>query len=167
MPVNIGKDNEGCFAKWGQEGKKYYYECGNEVERNNAKNKAYKQGVAIGDLEVTDKLNDKITRIKTKYLVGKKISFDYDGTLTERSIQQLVQRLITAGGNEIYIISARSSSYELMTLGQKLGISQSHIYATGSNKEKINTIKRLGINTHYDNNPDVIKELPPNVGKLV
>jgi hypothetical protein len=47
MPVNTGKDKDGCYARWGQEGKKYHYECGNENSRKQAKAKALKQGVAI------------------------------------------------------------------------------------------------------------------------
>ena len=47
MPVNTGKDKDGCYARWGEEGKKYHYECGNENGRKQAKAKALKQGVAI------------------------------------------------------------------------------------------------------------------------
>lgn len=48
MPVKLGEDKEGCFAKFGDEGKKYHYECGNKEERKKAKRKAILQGVAIG-----------------------------------------------------------------------------------------------------------------------
>lgn len=51
MPAQTGKDNEGCFYRWGREGKKYYYECGNKDAREEAKKKAIKQGVAIGDFD--------------------------------------------------------------------------------------------------------------------
>jgi hypothetical protein len=51
MPVRISKDSDGCYARWGQEGKKYYYECGNANERAIAKDKAQKQGIAIGDFD--------------------------------------------------------------------------------------------------------------------
>jgi hypothetical protein len=57
MPVQLGSENGKCFARWGQEGAKYYYECGNEVARNAAKEKAYKQGVAIGEY-VDETFND-------------------------------------------------------------------------------------------------------------
>jgi len=50
MPVTTGQDNKGCFARWGQQ-HKYYYECGNDIARNNAKQKAEKQGVAIGEFD--------------------------------------------------------------------------------------------------------------------
>ena len=48
MPVNTGKDKDGCYARWGEEGKKYHYECGNEKEKKEAKRKAIIQGIAIG-----------------------------------------------------------------------------------------------------------------------
>lgn len=47
MPVQTGKDNKGCFARWGTKGKKYYYICGNKTSREKAKDKALKQGQAI------------------------------------------------------------------------------------------------------------------------
>ena len=50
--------------------------------------------------------------------------------------------------------------------GKELGIPESRIYATGSNKAKIEKIKELQIVTHYDNNPDVIKELG-SIGRVV
>jgi hypothetical protein len=49
MPVNLGKDKDGCFARWGKKGAKYHYECGNETQRLNARKKAIAQGVAIGE----------------------------------------------------------------------------------------------------------------------
>lgn len=47
MPVMTGKDTDGCFARWGDEGHKYYYKCGDEESRKEAKRKALKQGQAI------------------------------------------------------------------------------------------------------------------------
>lgn len=52
MPVQTGKDREGCFARWGTRGKKYYYPCGDESGLGEAKSKAYKQGQAIGYKEI-------------------------------------------------------------------------------------------------------------------
>lgn len=49
MPVKIGNDKNGCFAKWGNKGKKYYYKCGDKKSEGEAKNKAYKQGIAMGE----------------------------------------------------------------------------------------------------------------------
>lgn len=49
MPVQVGSDNNGCFARWGEQGHKYYYKCGNSIARKSAKKKALMQGVAIGE----------------------------------------------------------------------------------------------------------------------
>lgn len=48
MPVQLGRDTEGCFARWGRSGAKYHYTCGDEAERKEAKHKAHLQGVAVG-----------------------------------------------------------------------------------------------------------------------
>lgn len=47
MPVGHSKDSKGCFARWGQHGKKYYYQCRNSVMRKRADTKAGKQGAAV------------------------------------------------------------------------------------------------------------------------
>lgn len=47
MPVRFGKDSEGCYAKWGEEGAKYHYKCGDESARERAVSKAKEQGRAI------------------------------------------------------------------------------------------------------------------------
>jgi len=46
MPVEIGKDTKGCFSRWGRNGKKYYYTCGDKKALGQAKYKAYLQGLA-------------------------------------------------------------------------------------------------------------------------
>jgi len=46
MPVTTGKDSKGCYAIWGEHGKKYYYECGNAQARARARKKAQEQGRA-------------------------------------------------------------------------------------------------------------------------
>ena len=93
-----------------------------------------------------------------------KISFDFDGVLTTSKGRGKAAGLIMAK-NTVYIISARGHKDGMLKIAESLGIPESRIYATGSNKAKVEKIKELGINTHYDNNPDVIKELG-NVGKL-
>jgi soluble P-type ATPase len=93
-----------------------------------------------------------------------KISFDYDGTLSTAKGTKLAQELISKG-NTIYIISARSSRQGMLSKAKQLGISFSRVYATGSNKAKVEKVKELNIDKHYDNNIDVVNELG-NVGKL-
>lgn len=260
MPGQLGRDKEGCYSRWGNEGKKYYYECGNEEERNKAKEKAYKQGIAIGDYEL-ETYNDypqsasenacralrwveengwgscgentgkqrahqlcnrenisrdtiarmasfkrhqqhkdvpydegcgglmwdswggdeginwgqrKLDQIEKMEKINSfqelqrrvKIGFDYDDTLTKYKIRDLVKELIKAGGTEVYIVSARSQSFELYRIAQMLGIPQYRVFMMGSNEKKIEKIKELGLEKFFDNNPDVIRELP-NVGELI
>ena len=97
-----------------------------------------------------------------KFVKGDKVSFDYDQTLTTAKGQELAIKQIESGST-VYIISARNDKAGMYDLADKLGINQNNIYATGSNKAKIEKIKELGINKHYDNNADVISELG-NVG---
>lgn len=47
MPVQRGKDSNGPYYKWGQNGKRYYYSSGNTSSRTRAHHKAEKQGRAI------------------------------------------------------------------------------------------------------------------------
>ena len=91
-----------------------------------------------------------------------KISMDYDGTLSTDKGFELAKKLINEG-NTLYIISARNSIEGMLKKANELEIPHSRIYATGSNKSKIEKIKELEIDKHYDNNMDVIKELE-NIG---
>ena len=91
------------------------------------------------------------------------ISFDYDGTLSTKDGTDLAIRLIK--DNEVYIISARREKDGMINKAKEIGIPLNRVYATGSNNDKIKTIKRLNIKTHYDNNPKVIEVLG-TIGKL-
>ena len=46
MPVHRGKDSKGSYYQWGDSGKKYRYETGDDKSRKAAKAKATKQGQA-------------------------------------------------------------------------------------------------------------------------
>jgi hypothetical protein len=46
MPVHRSKDSDGPYYQWGESGKKYRYEAGNEKSRKKAKEKAKRQGRA-------------------------------------------------------------------------------------------------------------------------
>ena len=91
-----------------------------------------------------------------------KTSFDYDGTLSTEKGKQIAHRV----RDNVYIISAREDKVGMVTVAKELGIPLSRVYATGSNKAKIEKIKELGITTHYDNNPDIVKQLG-SIGKLI
>lgn len=87
-----------------------------------------------------------------------KISFDYDGTLSTAKGSELAKELISKG-DTLYIISARSNRSGMLSKAKDLGISFSRVFATGSNDAKIQKVKDLGIEKHFDNNSDVIKQL--------
>ena len=114
-------------------------------------------------LKEIDSIQQALSMVK---LAVNRVSFDFDGTLTQGNIQEIVKRLITAGGTNVYIISARDTEMGMYSIANKLGIPNSRIFATGSNEAKIAKVKQLYIDKHYDNNADVIKGLP-NVGILV
>ena len=89
---------------------------------------------------------------------GEKVSFDYDDTLSTDRGKELAKRLISEG-KVVYIISARQDVQNMLGTAKELGIPEGRVYATGSNKAKVEKVKELGITKHYDNNADVINEL--------
>jgi hypothetical protein len=93
-----------------------------------------------------------------QHFAGVKISIDYDDTLSTERGKALAKRLI-AEGDTVYIISARQDKEGMLSVAKDLGIPESRVYATGSNKAKVEKVKSLNISKHYDNNPDVVKEL--------
>jgi hypothetical protein len=152
MPVEKCQiDNQDGY-RWGPQGKCY---TGPDAE-----SKAAEQGKAIN---AAGGMAQALSIVK---LANDRVGFDYDDTLTTNNVQKIVNRLITAGGTTVYIVSARQSEIGMMSLANKLGIPNHRIFATGSNKAKVAKIKELGLNKFYDNNPDVIKELL-GVGILV
>lgn len=115
------------------------------------------QGSCIYDTE--EKANEVWRAILAsgKY-AAKKVSYDYDDTLSTEAGKEKAKRDI-AQGNIVYIISARSDKEGMIGVAKYLGIPESRIYATGSNKAKIEKIKDLGIEIHTDNNQDVIDQV--------
>ena len=93
-----------------------------------------------------------------QHFAAPKVSFDYDDTLSTDRGKEMAKRAIAAG-NTLYIISARQDKEGMLGVAKELGIPESRVYATGSNKAKVEKIKELGISKHIDNNADVIKEL--------
>lgn len=89
---------------------------------------------------------------------GEKVSIDYDDTLSTDKGFKTAEDLLEAGV-ELYIISARNDKEGMLKRAEELGIPSSRVYATGSNKSKIEKVKELGIVKHIDNNEEVIKEL--------
>jgi hypothetical protein len=100
----------------------------------------------------------------SEHLAGEKISFDYDDTFsTAKGFDRAVN--LVESGADVYIISARGEKDGMLPRANKAGILESRVYATGSNKSKVEKVKELNILIHYDNNQDVVNELP-NVGRL-
>jgi len=93
-----------------------------------------------------------------QHFAGEKISYDYDDTLSTERGKQMATNDIKNGAT-VYIISARQDKEGMLTTAKELGIPESRVYATGSNKAKVEKIIELGIAKHHDNNADVIKEL--------
>ena len=102
---------------------------------------------------------------KESFADENKISFDYDDTLTTDKGKELAKRKIEEG-KTVYIISARHSVSNMLSTAKELGIPLSRVYATGSNKAKVQKVLSLDIGTHYDNNTDVVNELK-GIGKLI
>lgn len=98
-----------------------------------------------------------------KLAITKKISFDYDTVLTNKKGFELAKELNKT--NDVYIISATHHNTNLRLKAKELGINPSHIFILKSSKQKIEKIKELKIDTHYDNNPNVVSELG-SIGKL-
>lgn len=136
MPVHKCEINGKSGFKWGQHGKCY---IGPSAEK-----KAKEQGAA----EI----------ISGYKMAQEKVSFDYDGVLSKSKYKDLAKKLIK-NGSHVYIISARSDSSNLINIAKAIGVPESRVYTTGSNKAKIEKILSLKIGTHYDNNQDVIDKL--------
>ena len=93
---------------------------------------------------------------------SKKVSFDFDDTLSTQKGQELATRLMNEG-KTIYIVTRRQSSMgrEVYNVADKLNIPHSRVYFTNG-KMKWETIKRLKIGTHYDNNQEEIDLINKN-----
>lgn len=93
---------------------------------------------------------------------SRKVSFDFDDTLSTQKGQDIALRL-KREGKTLYIITRRQSSMssEVFKVADKIGIPHSRVYFTNG-KMKWETIKRLNIGTHYDNNQDEIDLINKN-----
>jgi hypothetical protein len=88
-----------------------------------------------------------------------KVSFDFDDTLsTEEGLKLATE--YKDKGDTLYIISARNEvSSGMLERADALGIPKDRVFATGSNKAKVEKVKELQIDKHIDNNADVIADL--------
>jgi hypothetical protein len=100
---------------------------------------------------------------------AKVVSFDFDDTLSTSKGQDKAKQML-AEGYRVLIITARQSkdSKAVFEVADKLGIKRSDIYFTNG-KNKWETVKRLGVAIHYDNNQDqidLINKMTKTEGKL-
>ena len=93
---------------------------------------------------------------------GNKVSFDFDDTLSTKRGQDIAKRLISEG-KTVYIVTRRqeTASEEVYKVADELGIPKSRVYFTNG-ELKWKTIKRLGIDTHYDNNENEVNKIREN-----
>lgn len=85
--------------------------------------------------------------------VGKKVSFDYDGVLTNPKVADVFDRW-KATGDKMYIVTARQN-YMMQPVydwAKEHGIPRSQVINTNG-ADKWHTIQKLGIDKHVDNNP--------------
>ena len=94
-----------------------------------------------------------------------KISFVYDGTLTSSDGLKKFNSERN-NSNDIYIISAREKKDGILEFANNNDIKKENVFATGSNKNKIQKIKQLNIFIHYDNDPEVVENLN-GIGVLI
>jgi hypothetical protein len=92
------------------------------------------------------------------FSIGQIVSFDYDDTLNTPRGRGLALYEIQSG-SDVYIISARQNKERMYPIADELGIPHNKVFATGSNRAKIQKIKDLKVVKHYDNNEDVIDSL--------
>ena len=88
-----------------------------------------------------------------------KVSFDWDDTLSTDRGKKLFEEY-KKRGDQLYIITARSTpGSDIFQYANKMGILPNRIFATGSNKAKVEKVKELKISKHIDNNQSVIASL--------
>jgi hypothetical protein len=107
-------------------------------------------------------IKNELDSLKDMAFARKRISFDYDDTLTTPKGQDMARRYLAAG-DEIFIITARTQSnggpvYEMAT---KLGIKKENVYFTAG-KHKYMLVNRLRISKHIDNNAEELELIREN-----
>lgn len=98
-----------------------------------------------------------------------RISFDFDSTLSQESVQFLAEILSSNKNNDIFIVTARTSRVEwnkdLFSVAEYLGVFKENIYFTeGSYKWEI--LQSLGIDLHFDDDREEIKLIRKNCPKM-
>lgn len=101
--------------------------------------------------------------IKKNLFVGEKVSIDFDDTLSTDRGKELAKRLLSEG-KDLHIVTRRqerTASKEVYDVAKEVGIDRNKVHFTNG-QLKWKTLQRLGIVTHYDNNPDEINAIKVN-----
>ena len=88
-----------------------------------------------------------------------KVSFDFDDTLTQERWQKKAM-MLKEEGKTVYIVTRRQEEQNdaVYAIADKIGIPRSRVYFTNG-EDKWRTIRRLGIELHYDNNQEQIDKI--------
>ena len=100
---------------------------------------------------------------KVYSFVAEKVSIDYDDTLSTDKGKELAKKLLQEG-KDVSIITRRQSDQldEVRKVADELGIPQDKVHATDG-KLKWETIKKLGIERHIDNNSKELEAIAKNI----
>jgi hypothetical protein len=117
--------------------------------------------LAWGGDEGVEWASRKLKQLNTQF-AKKRISFDYDDTLTTAKGQDMARRFLAAN-DEIFIITARTQSNggPVYAMAEKLGIKKENVYFTAG-KHKYMLVNRLRINKHIDNNTEELQLITEN-----
>jgi hypothetical protein len=117
--------------------------------------------LAWGGDEGIEWASRKLKQINEQF-AKKRISFDFDDTLTTAKGQDMARRYLSAN-DEIFIITARTQSNggPVYSMAEKLGIKKENVYFTGG-KHKWMLVKRLRIDKHIDNNEEELQLIRDN-----
>lgn len=108
------------------------------------------------------KIKEEIDALSNMAFAKKRISFDFDDTLTTAKGQDMARRYLAAN-DEIFIITARTQSNggPVYAMAEKLGIKKENVYFTGG-KHKYMLVNRLRIDKHIDNNEEELQLIREN-----
>jgi len=95
-----------------------------------------------------------------------KVSYGYSGCITNHK-QQLQAKEYLKEGVEIFILSSREEPEGMLLIADYLGIPHDNVFATGDNDVKIEKIRELRVDVHYDTNPYVIDALGDTAEEVI
>jgi hypothetical protein len=100
---------------------------------------------------------------KVYAFVAQKVSIDYDDTLSTDRGKELAKRLLKEG-KDVSVITRRQSDQldSVYNTAKELGIPRDKVHATDG-KLKWETIKKLGIEKHIDNNSKELEAIAKNL----